>query len=129
MASQQQQLSQLPPVVRDLDDFIGLFPPGVMPTKLYVLEQNDHLIFFKHYKHGEKISKKQDRIYKLLVRLGELDLAPGSVSVMAIWGIRGVKGRAVVQYDYTGEHEVPVTDHSLRQRISDWWHTHRSGYR
>jgi hypothetical protein len=131
MSPQQSELPGMPEPVRGnpqydrLKDYVGVFPPKVMPTRhLDVLEENGHLLFIVNMAHGQESTQAQRRIWRLMVRLGELDEAPGTVSVWLVWGV-GDLPRIVQKIDYLGDHPPDrLTQQGFREELATWWKSH-----
>jgi hypothetical protein len=94
-----------------------------------VLESGDHLLFIRWYDHRTKqeVPKAHSRIWKLLARYGDNPDAPGSITVICLWGIEGgLVQRYMKVYDWTGESEVRRTsDDAIKAAISKWYHDSR----
>lgn len=108
------------------DDYLGVFPEGIFPTgDLDVLERGGSLLFIKSYPHGHKIMPPHKRIFTQLVRLGEAETSPGSVSVLCVWGL-GETAREYVIFDARGMSERKVTDIAGMKNIYFvWWQRHK----
>lgn len=105
------------------DDYLGVLPPNVFPIGAEILEQSAALLVIKRYGYKQEITPKQRFIFKLLTRLGEGDLAQGSVTVLCLWGVGDI-GRAYARFDYTGTTDPkPTTHDEIRLMIGDWWRT------
>lgn len=101
-------------------DFLGVFGGRVMPTKLRVLERNGHLLVVKHYGHREKIATGHLRLFRSLVGMGKSPDAPGTVTVICIWGNRNTV-RSIRVIDGSGDTEQqPATNDSVKAALSQW---------
>jgi hypothetical protein len=110
----------------EIADFRGALPEGVMPTRqLGALECNGHLLMFRYYKHKEIIPSGHRRVFKRLVQLGNHPDAPGSVTVLCIWGVQATPtSRKMVLFDHMhkdGSDEMPASNDSIRAAISKWY--------
>ena len=107
-------------------DYIDLFPGRVFPTgEIDVLERGNHLLVIKSYEYGQQIKKPHHRIFDLLVRLGELTHALGSVTVVCVWGL-GKTPREVVIYDHMGiSDRQALTRDEWREWLRRWWDDHK----
>lgn len=120
---QQQIEGTSPPRVTWRDDFIGLFGNSlVMPTPLRVLEQGENLLFVHHYGWNKEITKKQDQIYRLLVRYGAGLECPGTITVICVWGLANTHREVLIYDPIKGKQaRVAVTNDELRQIFVEWW--------
>lgn len=107
-------------------DYIDLFPGRVFPTGgIDVLERGNNLLFIKSYEHGKKIEDPHRKIWKLLVRFGENPDAPGSISVVCVWGLADAE-REVILFDGRGEQPVrTLTRDGWRQWLDGWWSSNK----
>lgn len=127
MSSTQQQLAQLQRVARPADDFLGAFPPKVMPTPVSLLEQGGNLLLVKHYRQGQEIMPKQRQIWRLMTSgYGEAETAPGNITVLCLWGLRGETARRMVAFSHMGELESMADDHAVTAFLLRWWTESRS---
>ena len=130
VSSGQERFDHLPPVARRTDDYLGILPAGVMPISCEVLEQGGSLLVVKRYDHGQKITPKQRQIFLLLANsYGGADTAPGTITVLALWGRRNATKRMMATFARGAESAVrAVTDEEIRNFISLWWAEHGSGH-
>lgn len=107
----------------EIEDFVGVLPPNVMPSGARILERDGSLLIVRHYAYGEFVPKAHLKIWRTLVKMGNHPDAPGSVSVMCVWGIQATPAsRGLKVIDWTGETDVMVaTNDSIRAAISAWW--------
>lgn len=108
-------------------DFVNLFPGSVFPTgEVDILERGEHLLVIKSYEHKKKIADAHGRIYRLLVRFGQNPEAPGSITVVCVWGL-GNTTREWCVYDHLHQ-PSPMrggTVQDFREWLLDWWKSHR----
>jgi hypothetical protein len=103
-------------------DYIDLFPGNVFPTgEIDILERGNNLLIIKSYEYAAKIADAHRKIWKLLVKYGNNPDAPGSVTVVCVWGL-GDTPREVVVFDPRGESPVrSMTIEGWRQWLDGWW--------
>lgn len=111
---------------RECVDFLGVFSKKVMPSAVRVVERNGHLLFIRHYGFGEDVSQAHDRIWRLLSRFGDSPDAPGSVTVVCLWGIAATSQllgteRRIRVYDWTGMAESDSSDGAIKAALDKWW--------
>jgi hypothetical protein len=112
---------------RELRDLLEVLPHGVMPTRFYVLQQGDDLLFIKPLPYGTKdLFKSLKRIIGIVIRHGNNVEAPGSTAVMCFQPVQ-VTTRLVRWFDHTGEAE-PVEEHAsdMSGRVYDWFMDRKS---
>lgn len=111
---------------REVDDFRRVLPGRVLPTTARILGTEGHILVVRHYGHKEEPTKAQDQLYRSLVALGNHEDAPGSVSVMCLWGVAGLPvDRAMQLYDHMGVGpRKPATDDEIGSAIRHWWLNH-----
>lgn len=108
-------------------DFLGAFGKRIMPTNIRLLERNDHLLLIRHYGWGEEISPTHDRLFRTLVRYGNNPDAPGSITVICLWGIAATKHmvgteRSMRVYTWTGVGDTEATsDGAIKAALSKWF--------
>lgn len=111
-----------------IHDFLDLFPGKVMPTnEIYMLERDGNLLVMRSYDHGAKEVKPQERMWKLLVRYGEVVDAPGSITVICMWGLGTATVREWVVYEATGKSEHAGTVDEFRAVLRRWWDDAKRG--
>lgn len=103
-------------------DYVDLFPVGVFPTgQIDILERGGNLLLIKTYEHGQKIKDAHRKIFNLLTKLGDLDGAPGNITVVCVWGL-GLLPREWVIFDWTGNSAPRVGSiEDWRYWLAAWW--------
>jgi hypothetical protein len=94
-----------------------------MPTGgLEVLEQGSNLLFIKSYAEGATIPGAHRRIWQLLTSISNIIEAPGSITVLCVWGLAD-KPRYVQVFDYLGEDNQrrKMTREELRTWVKNWF--------
>lgn len=124
-----QSNAQASPPVRRVHrnhDYIGLFGERIFPTgEIDILERGNHLLVIKSYEYGQKMADPHRYIFKLLVKLGDQEDAPGSVTVVCVWGL-GPAPREFVVFDSTGETEPKLAQIDEWQSwLRAWWRDHK----
>ncbi len=106
-------------------DFLDLFPGKVFPTGgIHILENGNHLLHIKSYEYGKEITRAQRKIWNLLVAHGEVIDAPGSISVVCVWGLGGA-ARNVTWFDHMGESKpITISLEQFRVSLRDWFDNH-----
>lgn len=106
-----------------IHDFIRLLPDGVYPTTdILMLECNKHLLIMKSMKHGDDVTRAQERMWKAAVSYGQPEDAPGSITCLPIWGLGAHTRREWRTFDHMGagpSRAGSVDD--IRAVVSDWW--------
>lgn len=104
-------------------DYTDVFPENVWPTgDLDVLERGSNLLFIKSYEYKKKMPQPHQRIWRLMVKYGNNPDAPGSVTVVCVWGL-GQTPREWLVYDaYTNGDKVIVGSlDEWRSWLRAWW--------
>lgn len=110
---------------REIEDFRRALPAKVLPTTARILGTSGHILITRHYAHKEEPTKAQDHLFRSLVALGNHEDAPGSVSVMCLWGASGISERAIQFYDHMGvSPRRPASDDGIQSAIRHWWLNH-----
>lgn len=127
MAQSQEALLQTRKASRH-DDYLGLFGDNIWPTRdIEVLERGGHVLIIKSYDFGRKIMPSHRRIWKLLVQHGEVLDAPGSITVVCVWGLGPAVARDLVIFDHTGESAQRLDLDGWKAFLLDWWRNHKGG--
>lgn len=110
-------------------DYLELFPGHVFPTgEIDILEHGRNLLIIKSYEHGRTIVDAHRKIWRLLVKFGEVEDAPGNITVVCVWGLGSQVPREYIVFDYQGEHPIKaVTVEEWRRYLLDWWNSSKRG--
>lgn len=127
--SEQQQQLGLGDVARRTrrgDDYVGVFARGVMPTTIGAVECGGHMLYIKNLKHKQTIPPAQDRLFKVMTQFDTPD-APGSVTVLVVWGNPITAPRTCVRYDRFGKHNPQnYTNEEYTAVLQQWWNEHKA---
>lgn len=103
-------------------DYIGLFGDHIFPTgDIDILERSNHLLIIKSVEHGRPIRPAQKKLFKVITRFDTVN-APGSVTVVCVWGLGVLSTRTWIEF--TNGREAEFKDRSVdewRSYLQTWW--------
>lgn len=103
-------------------DYVGLFGDHIFPTgDIDILERGNNILIIKSYEFARQITPAQRKIYRLLTRFDTPD-APGSVTVVCVWGL-GVKApRTWTVFTHGNEETYEAQPlEAWRSWLQLWW--------
>ena len=110
-----------------IHDYLGKFPGRVVPTSnIDMLECKGNILVVKSYEwahNQEDLPKAQLRLWKAAVALGAHPDAPGSLTVICVWGVgKGTERRwRVIDYMGVSKMHVGNGDDFGNFLYYDWW--------
>jgi hypothetical protein len=104
----------------ELDEFRGAL--RYFPTQCRAYQAGPHLLFVHHYDHNREIGKAHRRLWLGMVSYGKDPDAPGTITVMCVWGVPGMRvGRYLQRFDHRGDSgRESATDDSIKAALSQW---------